>query len=327
MNRIIIKIMVLVSMLVSGLGGHSWAAPLHIPNEGLSLVGEAKQAYISNEMNTLFQNLESANAAFELPDAWTKQTLYFQAVPVEYFSHEMEQGDRVILQLHGGGYVAGMTDYHRTLALKQATLMGAREIYSVDYRLTPAYVYPAALEDAVTVYKGLLSQGIQGKDIIVIGDSAGGNLGIALSIYLRDHQIELPGAMLLASPWADFEHKQHTSRTENERKDQVLGIGTPLYEAVVKPVYAGELDVLDPKVSVLYADLKGLPPTLIQIGGNELFLTEGEALATNMAAVGNIVSMTIYPAMPHDFALLLPDMQESIDSLLEMRDFVNRYMK
>lgn len=322
----VLKAALVATLAVGSIGGQVWALPLDIPTQGVILTGQAKQDYISNEIKVLFQQSKETVTPFTMPDGWTKDMVYYEQVPVEHYHNERIKSNRVILQFHGGGYVAGMTDYHRTLALKEATLMEASDVYSVDYRLAPEYKYPAALEDAITVYKSLLAAGIEGQHIIIVGDSAGGNLAVALSLYLRDHQIEQPGVMLLASPWADFEHKVATSRTENATKDQVLGVGTPLYEAVITPAYAGTLAVSDAKLSVINANLEGLPPTLIQVGGNELFETEGEVFASNMAAAGNVVTLTVYPGMPHDFALLLPHMEESIDSLQEMKDFVNRYM-
>ena len=158
-------------------------------------------------------------------------------------------------------------------------------------------------------------------------DSAGGNLAVELSLYLKENKLPQPGVIALASPWTTFEHKKGTSRYYNDEKDVILGKGTPLNIPVKDAKYKGKLSRKDPRLSPIYADLSGLPPMLIQAGGNELFLTESVRLAEKAAADGIPVTLTVYPGMSHDFALLLPEMQDSIDSLDEIADFANRYMK
>ena len=166
-----------------------------------------------------------------------------------------------------------MSNNHRILGLRQATLADAGEVYFVNYRLAPAHVYPAALEDAVAVYKELLNRGIKGENIILTGDSAGGNLAVELALYLKENKLPQPGVIALASPWTTFEHKKGTSRYYNDEKDVILGKGTPLNIPVKDAKYKGKLSRKDPRLSPIYADLSGLPPMLIQAGGNELFLT------------------------------------------------------
>lgn len=247
-------------------------------------------------------------------------------VTVERMRAETKESDRVILQLHGGGYVLGMSDGHRLLALRQAVLTRASEVYYVEYRLAPQHVYPAALEDAVTVYQRLLARGIEPQNIILVGDSAGGNLALELVLYLKEHGIAQPAVLALASPWASLE-SDFVSRTANAAKDQILGEGTPLYQPVKDAAYAGALPREDARLSPLNADLSDLPPMLIQTGGNEIFLTENQALAEKAAADGTEVTLTVYPGMPHDFALLLPEMDDSALSLQEIKAFVDRHMK
>lgn len=307
----------------------SFAAPLVVPTDGLALQGAAKQAYITNTINDLFKPKVTNPIVkpFEAPDGWTWSKYTVGTSQIEHAKADVKQTDRVILQLHGGGYVLPLSDGHRVLGLKQAVLMGASDVYYVDYRIAPQYKYPAALDDAVLAYSDLLAKGINPKNIILVGDSAGGNLALALSLHLKQQGIEQPGVILLASPWTTFENIKDSSRTTNETKDQVLGLGTPLYQPVIDAAYGNGLDRKDPRISPIYADLTGLPPMLIQTGGNELFVTENQKLADKATADGVLVTYTVYPGMPHDFALLLPTMKDSIDSLEEMRDFVNRNMK
>ena len=264
-----------------------WAEPqpLTIPSDGIVLQGKAKEKYVADYMKKFFSQMKPP-APFEAPAGWKMETVTVNGITLERMTADQKKSDRVLLQMHGGGYVGGMSNNHRILGLRQATLADAGEVYFVNYRLAPAHVYPAALEDAVAVYKELL-----------------------------------------ASPWTTFEHKKGTSRYYNDEKDVILGKGTPLNIPVKDAKYKGKLSRKDPRLSPIYADLSGLPPMLIQAGGNELFLTESVRLAEKAAADGIPVTLTVYPGMSHDFALLLPEMQDSIDSLDEIADFANRYMK
>ncbi len=295
-----------------------WAEPqpLTIPSNGIVLQGKAKEKYAADYMKTYFQNIRTmkAPAPFEAPAGWKMETVTVNGIALERMTAEQKKSDRVLLQMHGGGYVGGMSK-------------DAGEVYFVNYRLAPAHVYPAALEDAVAVYKELLNRGIKGENIILTGDSAGGNLAVELALYLKENKLPQPGVIALASPWTTFEHKKGTSRYYNDEKDVILGKGTPLNIPVKDAKYKGKLSRKDPRLSPIYADLSGLPPMLIQAGGNELFLTESVRLAEKAAADGTTVTLTVYPGMSHDFALLLPEMQDSIDSLKEIADFANRYMK
>jgi acetyl esterase/lipase len=132
--------------------------------------------------------------------------------------------------------------------------------------------------------------------------------------------------LLLASPWTTMETNL-PSRKNNASKDLILGTNNPfMYKAVSTPAYGKGYKAKDPRVSPVHADLTGLPPILIQTGGYELFLDENLALARKAAEAGVDITLTVYPAMSHDFALLLPELQESVDSFKEIRDFVRRHL-
>ena len=295
---------------------------------GIVLSGEAKQDYIQKEMDALYHPAKNTAAKpWSPPNGWVHERLTIGDVPVERIAPTKSAAQRIILLLHGGGYMGGITDRYRALSVRQATYMDAAEVYNVDYRLAPAHVYPAALEDAEAVYRGLLTHGIAPSNIIIFGDSSGGNLALALALRLKEQGLAQPALLLLLSPWVDFEHKDGTSRTENFEKDKMLGAGTPFADAVRKaPPYAGSLPLDDPRLSLIHADLSGLPPMLVQTGGYDLLLTEDEQLAEKAAADGTPVTLSVYPEMPHVFPLVLPELAESFTALEEMRDFVNRYM-
>ena len=305
------------------------AAPATPAETGIVLTGEAKQDYIQQQMNALYHPPEDKKPApFTAPTGWTYEKTSIGNVRVERLAPPESSTKRVVLQLHGGAYMSGITDLYRSFAVRQAEYTGAREIYCVDYRHAPIYTYPAALEDAAAVYRGLLTRGTKASDIIIYGDSAGGNLAVELAIYLREHGIPQPAALILLSPWADFEHKDGTSRTENFAKDKMLGEGTPFAPHLRStPPYAGDLPLDDPRLSPIHVDLSNLPPMLIQTGGYDLLLTEDEQLAEKAKADGTDVTFTAYPEMPHVFPLVLPELAESFAAFEEVRIFVNQYMQ
>ena len=297
-----------------------------LPDDGIKLEGTAKQDYVKSRMDVIFQRTQGAKHAFddfETPDGWTYEKFTVDGAKYEFLRNPAAKTNRVVLQLHGGGYVLALGNGHRNLGMVQGVLADAAQMYLVDYRIAPQNVYPAALDDAVKVYKKVLSDGVDPKNIIVTGDSAGGNLALALSLYLKQKNIPQPKCLVLISSWSTMTTNQ-PSRKYNENKDLILGKGTPLYgEVQKKPSYADKIKLNDPRLSPIYADLKGLPPMLIQAGGYELFLSECIELAKKAAADDVKVTLTIYPGMSHDFALLLPELQDSVDSFREIRDFIN----
>ena len=253
-------------------------------------------------------------------------TFQTAGVTVERLANPQATNQRVILQLHGGGYVGPLHDRYRQFAVQHAVVTDAAETYMLHYRLAPEHTYPAALEDAAAVYKDLLHRGIEPEHIVVIGDSAGGNLALALSVYLKEQNLPQPKLLILISPWTTMAD-DIPSRVYNAEKDAVLGKGTPMYSEVKNPPsYAKGFARTDPRLSPLYADLTGLPPILIQAGSYELLLDDSTELLKKAAADNVNVTLTVYPGMPHDFALVMPELQESVDSFREIRDFVNAHM-
>ncbi len=296
-----------------------------LPQEGLKLDSRIQQRYIKSKMDVIFHRKEGERhpfSKFETPDGWSWDKFETDGAKYELLENPAAKTDRVVLHLHGGGYVRGLDNGYRNLAMVQGVLADAAKIYISDYRLAPEYVYPAALEDAVKVYQKILSDGVDPAKIIVIGDSAGGNLTLELSLYLKANNIPQPKCLVLISPSASMANDL-PSRSYNESRDLILGTGTPLNGVVKKRVYAKNMNLKDPRVSPLYADLKNLPPMLIQVGSYELFLDDGLELAKKASKANVKVTLTVYPAMSHDFALLLPQLQESVDSFREIRDFIN----
>ena len=205
---------------------------------------------------------------------------------------------RVILYCHGGGYTSGGLGFSKVLASKLTRATGM-DTLAFDYRLAPEHPYPAAVEDALTAWGHLESLGIAPGDIVLAGDSAGGNLALVLCLKLREAGRGLPGALLLMSPWTDM-----TASGESLRGragiDPVL---TPEYMYAVREAYAGGLDPSDCLLSPLFADFAGFPPALIQVGTHEILYSDAERLAERMLAAGADCRLEVWENMWHDFQM------------------------
>lgn len=205
---------------------------------------------------------------------------------------------RVILYCHGGGYTSGGLGFSKVLASKLTRATGM-DTLAFDYRLAPEHPYPAAVEDALTAWGHLESLGIAPGDIVLAGDSAGGNLALVLCLKLREAGRGLPGALLLMSPWTDM-----TASGESLRGragiDPVL---TPEYMYAVREAYAGGLDPSDCLLSPLFADFAGFPPALIQVGTHEILYSDAERLAERMLAAGADCRVEVWENMWHDFQM------------------------
>ena len=205
---------------------------------------------------------------------------------------------RVILYCHGGGYTSGGLGFSKVLASKLTRATGM-DTLAFDYRLAPEHPYPAAVEDALTAWGHLESLGIAPGDIVLAGDSAGGNLALVLCLKLREAGRGLPGALLLMSPWTDM-----TASGESLRGragiDPVL---TPEYMYAVREAYAGGLNPTDCLLSPLFADFAGFPPALIQVGTHEILYSDAERLAERMLAAGADCRLEVWENMWHDFQM------------------------
>ena len=173
------------------------SAPSHTEVYGIVMTDDAKQLYMREKMQAFYRGT-AETAPLTLPAGWTAEHEALGGVPVDCYMPVRAAHPRVLLQLHGGGYIMRLGDVHRALALRLGVLMDASAVYCVDYRIAPAHLYPAALEDAVRVYRTLLARGTRAEDIVLVGDSAGGNLALALVLDLRAHDLPQPGVIALA---------------------------------------------------------------------------------------------------------------------------------
>ncbi len=224
--------------------------------------------------------------------------------------------DRVILYLHGGGYVMGSVETHRELVARLSQAALARCL-ALDYRLAPENPFPAAVNDATAAYRWLLAQGTKPGRIVVAGDSAGGGLALATLVALRDLSLPTPAAGVCLSPWTDLEGIGESMRT---RAAQDPVVSREMIVTLAK-LYVGENgDMHDPLAAPLYADFTGLPPLLIQVGDAETLLDDATRVAERAEEGGVDITLQIWEGMPHVwqwFAPILPEGQQAIDKIGE----------
>ncbi len=234
-------------------------------------------------------------------------------VSAEWISAPGAAADRAVLYLHGGGYVVGSIKTHRDLMGRVSRAAKAR-VLGLDYRLAPEHPFPAAVDDSVAAYRWMLQQNLKPSRIAVAGDSAGGGLVIAALVAMRDATLPMPGAGVCLSPWIDLEGVGESMKTR-EHADPVVRRDMLTQMAAA---YLGGKDARTPLAAPLYADLKGLPPLLIQVGDAETLLDDSNRLAQRARAAGVQVKLEVWPEMIHVFQLFagfLPEGQQAVDGL------------
>ena len=205
---------------------------------------------------------------------------------------------RVILHCHGGGYSTGSSLYARTLTSKLAD-SASMDVLCFDYRLAPENPYPAALEDAVRAWDYLMFQGYGAENVIVTGDSAGGNLALSLVLRLKQEERLLPGGLVLMSPWTDLTSSGESFQSRAE-VDPVLDSA---YIDRMINAYAPGQDLKNPRISPLFGEFTDFPPVYIQVGENEILLSDSQRLYQALEDAGAAVEMDVYPGMWHVFQM------------------------
>ncbi len=208
----------------------------------------------------------------------------------------VEQSAFITLYLHGGGYVSGSPESHFMLGKLLSRASDSR-VLLVDYRLAPEHQYPAQLDDAFAVYRALLDRGIDAKNIALAGDSAGGNLGLALMLRLRAMNLPLPTAFVSYSPWTDLTHGGD-SIAQNAECDTAIPVAML---APLAAMYAGENDMRDPLISPLFAACEGLPPMQLHVAQGEVLRDDTLRLAEKIRAVGGEVDCRVWKNVIHAF--------------------------
>jgi len=248
---------------------------------------------------------DQASDYFPLPEGVSVEEVEADSVSGEWVKASGAKDDAAILYLHGGGYVIGSLASHRHMA---AAISEAAQVavLSLQYRLAPEYPYPAALDDAVTGYRWIVKQGIVPGQIAVAGDSAGGGLTVATLSTLRDGGDPLPAMGICISPWVDLSCSAQSYITKANtdpivRQEEVLR-----YAAM----YLGDKSPRTPLASPIFADLKGLPPLLIQVGSEEVLLEDSIGLDRRAKEAGIDSTIEVWDDMIHVWHWFAPMLKE-----------------
>ncbi len=238
-------------------------------------------------------------------------------VPSEWVMAPGCDTGRAILYLHGGGYAIGSLNTHRRLAY-DISAASAAKVLLIDYRLAPEHPFPAAVDDAASAWRWLLQQGFAPNRLAIAGDSAGGGLTIATLVNLRDKKLGLPACAAALSPWVDLEGLGNSITTRAAQDPMVQKDGL-LWMA---KMYLNGKDPRTPLAAPLHADMKDLPPTLIQVGSAETLLDDAIRIAEKMHAAGVDARLSVWPNMLHVFPLFAPVMSEGRDGCIEIGNFI-----
>jgi epsilon-lactone hydrolase len=248
---------------------------------------------------------------YPLPDDAAVTEADAGGVPARWITVPGADAGRVLLYLHGGGYQVGSFRSHAELASRLGRASG-RRVLLPEYRLAPEHPFPAAIDDALAVWRWLRNlPGLSASALAVAGDSAGGGLAVAMMTALRDAAEDLPAAAVLISPWTDLSCSG-ASMTERADDDPIF---VPETLRQLAAAYLAGADPRTPLASPLFARLNGLPPLLIQVGTAELLLSDAEELAKSAAAAGVDVTVQAGEGLPHVYPAMLdtPEAAEATD--------------
>ncbi|MFT4570723.1 MAG: monoterpene epsilon-lactone hydrolase [Hyphomicrobiaceae bacterium] len=253
---------------------------------------------------------------FPVPNGVEVEAVDGGGVPCEWVRMPETNEDRVVLYLHGGGYVIGSPTTHRSLVARIAAASGAR-VLSADYRLAPEHPFPAAVEDAVAAYGYLLAEGISPSTIVIAGDSAGGGLTLATLLALRDAGTPLPSGGVCLSPWTDLEG------TGGSASDP--SIGDPMIEIdglrMFGELYGGS-EMQNPLAAPLHASLAGLPSLLVLVGTREVLLDDSTRLAERAKADGVDLTLIKEEGLIHVWPLFGEGVPESVAAVNTIGAFI-----
>lgn len=263
--------------------------------------------------------LKKSMARVRLGAAVTREAISADGVPCEWIIPKNNLPGQVLLYLHGGGFVFGLTPPHLQMGshLAQKTAM---RILMVDYRLAPSHPFPAALDDCVKAYRWLLKQGFSAQNIAIAGDSAGGNLTITMLMKLRDSGVSLPAAAACLSPVTDFTGKGNRNKAY---KDPLLPAKAV---RIYSESYVGNKEAHNPLISPVYGDLRGLPPLLVHAGDDEILRDDAVRIVSLAKASGVDVRLEIYAHMWHVWQLYL-ELPQAVQSLDDIAQFLRSHVE
>lgn len=277
------------------------------------------QLAVLDDVPAFRERMKGSGMSPAVPDRVSVVPVTINGVPCEWLTTDTTDQNRVLMYLHGGGYVFGGLDSHRDLGWRLAEASGMR-VLMVDYRLAPENPFPAAVEDATQCYRWLIDEGFDPGKMVVGGDSAGGGLAVASLVNLKNLGVPMPNGMILLSPWVDVS-VSGDSVEKNEDSDAMLS------RAALEKFAGFYMDGRDrraPLASPLFADLKGLPTTLIHVGGTEVLLSDAQRLADKLHGFSVEAALEVWPKMPHVFQLFAARVPEGKQSIVKLAEFLKQ---
>lgn len=253
------------------------------------------------------------------PRGTTTRPVDAGGVPGDVVTTRASLPGRHLLYLHGGAYAVGAPRLYRHFTWRIADAARAR-VLVLDYRLAPEHPFPAALDDAVGAWRWLLDHGADPRQMAVAGDSAGGGLALALMLKLRDDGLPLPAAAVAMSPWTDLALTAPSFRSNAAADPMLVADDVPRFAAG----YLGGADARNPYASPLYGNPRGLPPTLLQAGSDEILRDDAVRMAEAMSAAGCDIELQVWRKMPHTWQLLASVLPEARAALAEIARFLAR---
>ncbi len=255
--------------------------------------------------------------AFKVAEDIGVETVSVAGRPAEWLRAPGALAERAILYLHGGGYVMGSPNTHRSLG-GEVSRASQAAVLMLDYRMGPEEPFPAAVEDGVAALQWLLDQGFAPKNLGIAGDSAGGGLAAATLVSARDTGIAMPAAAVCISPWSDLTCSNESYQTRAEADPMIAQTGI----AKTAGLYLGGKDAKDPYASPNFADLRSLPPLLIHVGGDEVLLDDSIKLDAKAKADGVDSTLEIWEDMIHVWHAFHPMLPEGRDGIVRVGEFL-----
>jgi acetyl esterase/lipase len=262
---------------------------------------------------------EAINAHTPLASGVEYETLKQDSWAGEWVKPQQSDRSKVVVYYHGGGFLFGSSLSHRAVTTHIAQLTSA-SVLSIDYRLAPEYPAPAAHDDCFDAYRWVLEQGFESSAVTLAGDSAGGNLALSTTLRVRDEGISLPGCVVMMSPALDLagDGASHTRLANAPLLSKEL-------VDLFNQAYVGEGDLRSSLVTPLYSDMTGLPPILIHVGSNEMLVDDSLTVAERITQAGSSVELKVWEDMVHCWQLYGPMLEESMQSMQEIADFITAH--
>lgn len=275
----------------------------------------------SMDYDVMRKDFEKIGEMYKMPSAVCFEISEISGVPVEWMYPAGGRIDKAVIFLHGGSYCIGSAAAYRPFIAGLAEKIKL-PVLSIEYRLAPEHPFPAALNDVKSVYEGLLNVGLDADDMVLLGDSAGGGLALATTMYFRDNQIAMPKAIALLSPWTDLT----MSSDSCVQKAAIDPINSYDFDKMCAKDYAGSESLTNWLVSPLYGDYTDVPPVFIHSGTEDIDRDDSIRTAAKAKEAGVDVTFKLWEGMFHDFTVFYKLTPEGKQSFNELVGFIHKHL-